>query len=79
MPDKHLSKGKSAPKGDTMIRITPTTLSKDTSLHTTLRAPCAHSRLVDDVLSTKGTKTGQLLCIECKAVFPDPTFQEPVH
>jgi DNA-binding NarL/FixJ family response regulator len=41
-------------------------------------APCTHSRMVDDVLTTKGVKTGQLVCIECKAVFfADPTYQEP--
>lgn len=39
--------------------------------------PCTHSRVVDDVLTTKGTKTGQLVCIECTAVFPDPSYEEP--
>jgi hypothetical protein len=67
-----------------MIRVTPETLlpetlPKDTSLQTTPKTPCTHSRLVDEVLSTKGTKTGQLICKECKAVFPDPVFQESAH
>ena len=39
--------------------------------------PCTHSRMVDDVLTTKGVKTGKLVCIECTAVFPDPTYHEP--
>jgi hypothetical protein len=38
--------------------------------------PCTHSRVVDDVLMTKGAKTGQLVCLECRAVFPDPNYQE---
>lgn len=41
--------------------------------------PCSHSRLIDDVLNKKGKKTGRLLCLECKATFPDPTCLKPVH
>jgi len=43
----------------------------------TKETPCTHSRMLDDVLTTKGVKTGQLVCLECRAVFPDPTYQEP--
>ena len=59
-----------------MIRVMTTTATKSTSPHTAEKTPCTHSRLVDYVLTTKGIKTGQLVCIECTAVFPDPTFQK---
>lgn len=59
-----------------MIRIS-TAPGEDISLH--VKSSCTHSRLVDDVLNKKGNKTGQLVCLECKATFPDPEFQKPVH
>ncbi len=59
-----------------MIRIMTATATKGTSLHTAEKTPCAHSRLVDYVLTKEGNKTGQLVCIECTAVFSDPTFQK---
>ena len=33
---------------------------------------CTHSRLIDEVLTPQGLKTGQVRCIECCAVFDDP-------
>jgi hypothetical protein len=33
---------------------------------------CTHSRLIGDVLTPTGLKTGQVRCIECGAVFDDP-------
>ena len=59
-----------------MIRVMTTTATKNTSLHTADKTPCTHSRLVDYVLTTSGIKTGQLVCIECTAVFPDPTLEK---
>ena len=38
---------------------------------------CTHNRMVDDVRSANGAKTGQLVCKECQAEFPDPTSQDP--
>lgn len=60
------------------MKATSTTLPKITS-HNAPKTSCTHSRLVDDVLSTKGAKTGHLICLECKAVFPDPHSQKPSH
>ncbi|HEY5627800.1 MAG TPA: hypothetical protein VIR79_07625 [Nitrospira sp.] len=34
--------------------------------------PCLHCRLIDDVLSKEGKRTGQVRCLECGAVFEDP-------
>lgn len=34
---------------------------------------CRHRRMIDDVLTPQGEKTGQVRCIECGAVFDDPT------
>ena len=36
---------------------------------------CLHSRLVDDVRTPDGKKTGRLLCLECLTEFPDPDYQ----
>ena len=33
---------------------------------------CTHSRIIDDVLTSAGLKTGQVRCLECCAVFDDP-------
>lgn len=34
---------------------------------------CSHSRLIDDVLTPTGLRTGQVRCLECGAVFDDPS------
>jgi hypothetical protein len=36
---------------------------------------CTHSRMVDEVRSPDGAKTGHLICLECQAQFPDPMCQ----
>ena len=33
---------------------------------------CLHHRLIDDVLTTEGKRTGKVRCVECGAVFDDP-------
>ncbi|MBI3357852.1 MAG: hypothetical protein HY038_13985 [Nitrospirae bacterium] len=33
---------------------------------------CAHQRLIDDVLTRDGKRTGKVRCLECGAVFADP-------
>jgi hypothetical protein len=59
-----------------MMKVTATTESKGTRLHTEAKTSCTHSRLVDYVLTPKGIKTGQLICLECMAVFPDPALEK---
>lgn len=51
-----------------------TTPSQETIVRTKATAPCTHNRLVDEVLSANGAKTGRLLCMECQAEFPDPLY-----
>jgi hypothetical protein len=58
-----------------MIRIRGTE-PKGTSLHIGAKILCTHSRVVDYVLTKEGTKTGQLVCLECTAMFPDPTLEK---
>lgn len=36
------------------------------------RVACTHSRLIDDVLTTSGERTGKVRCLECGAIFDDP-------
>ena len=33
---------------------------------------CAHKRVIDDVLSEGGKRTGKVRCLECHAEFTDP-------
>jgi hypothetical protein len=64
------------------MQPTPTTSAPVTPAATTkVRAktakPCIHMRLVDEVRTANGTKTGQLICLECLTEFPDPAYQQP--
>jgi hypothetical protein len=43
-------------------------LSGDTAPVTT----CVHGRLIDEVLTKRGNRTGQVRCLECGAIFDDP-------
>lgn len=36
------------------------------------KSTCAHSRLIDDVRTSGGKRTGKVRCLECFAVFNDP-------
>ncbi|GKS58405.1 hypothetical protein YTPLAS18_19320 [Nitrospira sp.] len=38
------------------------------------KTDCAHSRIIEDLVTPKGEKTGQIICVECLAVFPDPAY-----
>ncbi len=33
---------------------------------------CAHQRIIDDVLTKSGKRTGKVRCLECRTVFDDP-------
>ena len=33
---------------------------------------CTHGRLIDDVLTKMGKRTGKVCCLECDAIFADP-------
>jgi hypothetical protein len=33
---------------------------------------CTHSRLIDDVLTRNGKRTGKVRCLECRTIFDDP-------
>ena len=63
--------------GELSLRLMKSTLATLKQVKSKKATPCTHSRMVDDVLTTKGVKTGQLVCLECRAVFPDPIYQEP--
>ena len=43
-----------------------------TSRKTTSNSCCTHQRLIDDVLTESGKRTGKVRCLECGAVFDDP-------
>jgi hypothetical protein len=38
----------------------------------TANAFCVHQRLIDDVLTRSGKRTGKVRCCECGTVFDDP-------
>ena len=33
---------------------------------------CTHGRIIDDVLTKTGKRTGQVRCLECDVIFDDP-------
>ena len=33
---------------------------------------CAHQRLIDDILTKTGKRTGKVRCLECRTIFDDP-------
>ncbi|MCS6291475.1 MAG: hypothetical protein H8J66_00250 [Nitrospira sp.] len=37
-----------------------------------LEKTCSHGRLIDDVLTRNGKRTGKVHCVECGAKFDDP-------
>lgn len=39
---------------------------------TALNLACAHQRLIDDIRTRGGARTGKVRCLECGAVFDDP-------
>lgn len=39
---------------------------------TSANVRCAHQRLIDDVLSSSGKRTGKVRCLECGTIFDDP-------
>jgi hypothetical protein len=42
------------------------------SMHSDSATSCAHSRLIDDVLTRNGRRTGKVRCLECRIIFADP-------
>jgi len=53
------------------------TSAATTKVRTKVANPCTHRRMVDEVRAANGVKTGQLVCLECLAEFPDPANQQP--
>ncbi len=45
-------------------RLQPSTIA--------LATLCEHGRLIDEVLTRDGTRTGKVRCLECRAVIDDP-------
>ena len=54
---------------------TLTTPSPTTRARTKATRPCTHSRMVDEVRSATGAKTGRLICLECQAELPDQAYK----
>ncbi len=42
------------------------------SSKTTSNVCCTHQRLIDDVLTRGGKRTGKVRCLECGTIFDDP-------
>lgn len=45
--------------------------AQDTS-NVTSASICAHRRMIDDILTRGGKRTGKVRCLECGAKFDDP-------
>jgi hypothetical protein len=64
-------------KGEPTMQPTLTNPPRERRVQTKTASQCAHGRIVDEVRSANGAKTGRLVCIECRAEFPDPLYQDP--
>lgn len=42
------------------------------SSRTTTTSFCTHQRIIDDVLTRTGKRTGKVRCLECGTIFDDP-------
>ncbi|MDH4083283.1 MAG: hypothetical protein OEV99_06465 [Nitrospira sp.] len=42
------------------------------SSETTSNACCTHQRLIDNILTRGGKRTGKVRCLECGTIFDDP-------
>jgi len=42
------------------------------SKRATPNACCTHQRLIDDILTRGGKRTGKVRCLECGTIFDDP-------
>lgn len=40
---------------------------------TTSNTFCSHQRVIDDVRTRSGKRTGKVRCLECEAIFDDPS------
>ena len=40
---------------------------------TTSDLPCPHQRMIDDVRTRGGRRTGKVRCLECGTIFDDPS------
>lgn len=52
-----------------------TQVIQKTDLHSskaTSNACCVHQRLIDDVRTRSGKRTGKVRCLECGTIFDDP-------
>jgi len=66
---------KGSGKEDSLLRRTEerveTQPAQDTS-NVTSAPICAHLRIIDDILTKSGKRTGKVRCLECGAKFNDP-------
>jgi hypothetical protein len=46
--------------------------TEEESGRTTLNSACAHQRLIDDILTRGGKRTGKVRCLECGTEIDDP-------
>lgn len=59
----------------------PTQMAMDNRFGTTrvtTSKACTHRRMIEEVLLRGGEKSGQVRCLECKAIFPDPSHKNDV-
>lgn len=54
------------------IAIAPEAGMAESRLTMIAGTACVHGRLIDDVLTRSGKRTGKVLCVECGAKFDDP-------
>lgn len=66
--DEHVIRGQKEVPMKSYMETRTLELSGGTAPVTT----CVHGRLIDDVLTKRGKRTGQVRCLECGEIFDDP-------
>jgi len=61
------------------MHVTSVIPTEKVNVRVKLVRTCTHSRVVDEVRDADGVTTGRLVCLECHAEFPDPTYAGPHH
>lgn len=72
-PQQVSGDGHSTPEGAEVSMETQVIQETDQKFSRTASSEfCSHQRLIDDVRTRGGKRTGKVQCLECRAIFDDP-------
>jgi hypothetical protein len=72
MEERTLKSGAEASMSEPTVEAPMETQTVQSTTRILAPKPCAHGRLIDNVLTRSGKPTGQVRCLECGTVLDDP-------